>query len=115
MVASDSIPKSKQETVYEDLCQMVEIMDSSVEWEYTHDEPIYEMEDEHETPEPKKQETTQEQDDTFNELVKHIKGHDHEIRRLLKAVRMNDNALLLGPHGEGKTAVSYTHLRAHET
>ena len=103
MVASDSIPKTMQETVYEDLCQMVEIMDSSVEWEYTHDEPIYETEPEHETPEPKKQETTHERDDTFNELVRHIKGHDDEIRRLLRAIRMNDNALLLGPHGEGKT------------
>ena len=103
MVASDSIPNTIQETVYEDLCQMVEIMDSSVEWEYTHDEPIYEMEDEHEEPEPKEHETTHEQDDTFNELVRHIKGHDDEIRRLLRAIRMNDNALLLGPHGEGKT------------
>jgi len=102
MVASDSIPRSMQEKVYGDLCQMVEIMDSSVEWAYTHDEPIYE-EDEQETPEPVEQEKTQEQNDTFNELVRHIKGHDDEIKRLLRAINMNDNALLLGPHGEGKT------------
>ncbi len=106
MVASGSVPKSMQETVYEDLCQMVEIMDSNLEWEYVHEEPIYEVEegpeDEHE--EPVEQEAARaEDDDAFKELVKHVKGHDDEIRRLLRAVRMKDNVLLLGPHGEGKT------------
>jgi len=32
-----------------------------------------------------------------------VKGHDDEIRRLIRAVRMKDNVLILGPHGEGKT------------
>jgi hypothetical protein len=105
MVESDSIPKSMQETVYGDLCQMVEIMDSSVEWEYVHEEPIHEAEAEYEeTAEPMEQEAEREEkEDTFNELVRHVKGHDREIKRLLRAVKMKDNVLLLGPHGEGKT------------
>ncbi len=107
MVASDSVPRSMQETLYGDLCQMVEIMDSNVEWEYVHEEPIYEAaeETENEEPvEPVEQEAARaEDDDTFKELVRHVKGHDDEIRRLLRAVRMKDNVLLLGPHGEGKT------------
>ena len=32
-----------------------------------------------------------------------VKGHDDEIRRLVRGIRMKDNALILGPHGEGKT------------
>jgi len=104
MVESDSIPKSMQETVYGDLCQMVEIMDSGVEWEYVHEEPIHEAEAEYEeTAEPVEQEAELEENDTFDELVRHVKGHDREIKRLLRAVKMKDNVLLLGPHGEGKT------------
>ena len=105
MAMSDSVPKFMEETVYEDLCQMVELFDSNVEWEYVHDEPIYEVEEpEEEHEEPVEQEAARaEDDDTFKELVKHVKGHDDEIRRLLRAVRMKDNVLLLGPHGEGKT------------
>jgi len=106
MVTSDSVPKSMQETVYGDLCQMVEILDSNVDWEYVHEEPIYEVtgepEEEHEKP-VEQEAARAEDDDTFMELVKHVKGHDDEIRRLLRAVRMKDNVLLLGPHGEGKT------------
>jgi len=105
-LASDSVPRSMQEKVYGDLCQMVEILDSNVDWEYVHEEPVYEAaeepEDEHEKP-VEQEEARAEDDDTFEELVKHVKGHDGEIRRLLRAVRMKDNVLLLGPHGEGKT------------
>ncbi|MFQ6053695.1 MAG: AAA family ATPase, partial [Candidatus Bathyarchaeia archaeon] len=32
-----------------------------------------------------------------------VKGHDDEIRRIIRAIRMKDNVLVLGPHGEGKT------------
>jgi archaellum component FlaC len=102
MVSSDSIPKSMQGAVYRDLCQMVEIMDSSVEWEYVHDEPYQEPQREEKTATPEK-EAGPEEDEVLKELVKHVKGHDDEIRRLLRAVRMKDNALLLGPQGEGKT------------
>jgi hypothetical protein len=106
MVMSDSVPKFMEETVYGDLCQMVEIMDSNVDWEYVHEEPIYEVEEEpeEEHEKPVEQEAARaEDDDTFKELVKHVKGHDDEARRLLRAIRMKDNVLLLGPHGEGKT------------
>jgi hypothetical protein len=80
----------------------VEIMDSSVEWEYVHDEPYQEPQREEKTATPEK-EAGPEEDEVLKELVKHVKGHDDEIRRLLRAVRMKDNALLLGPQGEGKT------------
>ncbi len=106
MVTSDSVPKSMQETVYGDLSQMVDILDSNVEWEYVHEEPIYEVaeEPEDECDKPVEQAAARAEDDnTFMELVKHVKGHDDEIRRLLRAIRMKDNVLLLGPHGEGKT------------
>ncbi|MBN2333919.1 MoxR family ATPase [Candidatus Bathyarchaeota archaeon] len=43
------------------------------------------------------------EDEAFKEITKQVKGHDDEIRRLLRAVRLGDNVLLLGPHGEGKT------------
>ena len=39
----------------------------------------------------------------LKEVSSVVKGHDDEIRRLIRAVRMKDNALILGPHGEGKT------------
>jgi len=104
MVSSDSIPKSMQGAVYRDLCQMVEIMDSSVEWQYVHDEPFNESEAQRvEKTAPPEKEAAHEEDEVLKELVKHVKGHDDEIRRLLRAVRMKDNALLLGPQGEGKT------------
>jgi hypothetical protein len=106
MVASDSVPRSMQDTVYGDLCQMVEIMDSNVEWEYVHEEPEYETEEawqEEPAEAVEKEAARMEDDETFKELVRHVKGHDDEIRRLLRAVRMRDNVLLLGPHGEGKT------------
>ena len=87
---------------------MVDILDSNVDWEYVHEEPIYEVaegpEEEHEKP-VEQEAARAEDDDTFRELVKHVKGHDDEIRRLLRAVRMKDNVLLLGPHGEGKTEI----------
>jgi hypothetical protein len=92
-----------QETVYEDLCQMIEIMDSSVPWEYIHDEPFQEPEPIQEKHEHPEKEAANQEDDAFKELVKHVKGHDDEMERLLRAIRMNDNILLLGPHGEGKT------------
>jgi hypothetical protein len=103
MVTSDSVPKTMQETVYEDLCQMIEIMDSSVPWEYIHDEPFQEPEPIQEKHEHPEKEAANQEDDAFKELVKHVKGHDDEMERLLRAIRMNDNILLLGPHGEGKT------------
>lgn len=39
----------------------------------------------------------------LKEVTSVVKGHDDEIRRLIRAIRMKDNALILGPHGEGKT------------
>ncbi len=39
----------------------------------------------------------------LKEIASVVKGHDDEIRRLIRAIRMRDNVLILGPHGEGKT------------
>lgn len=39
----------------------------------------------------------------LKEVTSVVRGHDDEIRRLIRAIRMKDNALILGPHGEGKT------------
>lgn len=39
----------------------------------------------------------------LKEVTSVVKGHDDEIRRLIRAIRMKDNVLILGPHGEGKT------------
>ena len=65
------------------------------------------------------------------ELDRHIIGQDHAKRAVAIALRnrwrrmqlaeeLRDevspkNILMIGPTGVGKTAVSYTHLRAHET
>jgi len=39
----------------------------------------------------------------LREVASVVRGHDDEIRRIIRAVRMRDNVLILGPHGEGKT------------
>ena len=39
----------------------------------------------------------------LDEVALVVKGHDDEIKRLIRAIRMRDNVLILGPHGEGKT------------
>ena len=39
----------------------------------------------------------------LGEVTSVVKGHDDEIRRLIRAIHMKDNVLILGPHGEGKT------------
>ena len=43
------------------------------------------------------------EDTALKEVTKYVKGHDDELKRLFRALRMNDNVLILGPPGEGKT------------
>jgi len=40
---------------------------------------------------------------TFAEVTRVVKGHDDEIRRLIRGLVVGDNVLLLAPPGEGKT------------
>ncbi|MCW4050231.1 MAG: AAA family ATPase [Candidatus Bathyarchaeota archaeon] len=77
--------------------QVEQVFEPELELELTAD-PIEEAQ-----PEPATEEPPEEKDPVYDELIKAVKGHNHEIKRLLKAVRLHDNVLLLGPHGEGKT------------
>jgi sigma54-dependent transcription regulator len=76
---------------------MLGIFENSVDWQL-EPEPI----DEQLllTPEP---EAKVEKDKALKEVTRYVKGHDDEIKRILRAVRLQDNVLILGPDGEGKT------------
>ena len=56
-----------------------------------------------------KEPVEEEREDLFNEealfaeVSSIVLGHDDEIRRIMKAIKMRDNVLVLGRHGEGKT------------
>ena len=52
---------------------------------------------------PLKEKSVLREDAALEKVTKYVKGHDDEVKRLLRALRMNDNILILGPPGEGKT------------
>lgn len=39
----------------------------------------------------------------FKRVTSVVKGHDDEIRRIIRAIKMRDNVLIIGRHAEGKT------------
>ncbi|RJS85814.1 hypothetical protein CW702_00615, partial [Candidatus Bathyarchaeota archaeon] len=39
----------------------------------------------------------------FRKVTSVVKGHDDEIRRIIRAIKMRDNVLIIGRHAEGKT------------
>ena len=39
----------------------------------------------------------------FRRVTSVVKGHDDEIRRIIRAIKMRDNVLIIGRHAEGKT------------
>jgi MoxR-like ATPase len=103
LAASGVVPVEMRDIVQGDLKQMLGVFESSVDWglepgptelepEYTHVAAA----------EPKPRESVEE-DEPFRELTRHVKGHDDELRRVLRALRLHDHVLILGPDGEGKT------------
>ena len=46
---------------------------------------------------------TFDEDIILKKVTEVVKGHDDEIRRIIRAIKMGDNVLILGRHAEGKT------------
>jgi len=101
LVASGVVPVEMKDIIEGDLEDMLGIFENSVDWQL---EPEPAEEEPFEAPEPEPREPEkEEEDEVFKEVARHVKGHDDEIRRILRAVRLHDNVLILGPDGEGKT------------
>jgi MoxR-like ATPase/soluble cytochrome b562 len=101
LAASGVVPAEMRDIVQGDLKQMLGVFESSVDGGLEPEEP----EPEHTrvaAAEPKPQETVEE-DKQHRELTRYVKGHDDELRRVLRALRLHDHVLILGPDGEGKT------------
>jgi soluble cytochrome b562 len=97
LVAAGVVPTEMRDIIGGDLEDMLGIFENSVDWQL-EPEPI----DEQLllTPEP---EAKVEKDKALKEVTRYVKGHDDEIKRILRAVRLQDNVLILGLDGEGKT------------
>jgi len=39
----------------------------------------------------------------FRKVTSVVKGHDDEVKRIIRAIKMRDNVLIIGRHAEGKT------------
>lgn len=94
MVSDGLLSTSMEEMVRDDLKEMMTLIEASdlgsrevhvEEVEVVAEEPV--MYD----------------DALLNEVTSVVKGHNDEIRRIIRAIQMKDNVLILGSHGEGKT------------
>jgi len=105
LAASGVVPVEMRDIVQGDLKQMLGVFESSVdlgiEPELAEPEPLHTHAA---AAEPKPRETVDE-DKTYGELTRYVKGHDDELRRVIRALRLHDHVLILGPDGEGKTEV----------
>jgi len=94
MVTDGLLSPSMEEAVREDLKEMLALMEAA------EDEAV-------EVPVEEAVEVAEalpiDDEALLKEVASVVKGHDDEVRRLIRAIRMKDNALILGPHGEGKT------------
>ncbi|HIE14713.1 TPA: hypothetical protein EYP70_05515 [Candidatus Bathyarchaeota archaeon] len=52
---------------------------------------------------PRLSEDVFDEDLIFEKVTSVVKGHDDEIRRIIRAIKMRDNVLIIGRHAEGKT------------
>jgi len=95
MVSDGLLPPSMEEVVRGDLKEMMGLMDAA------GDEADVLVEEE--GVEAAAEEPPVDDEALLREVASVVRGHDDEIRRIIRAVRMRDNVLILGPHGEGKT------------
>lgn len=97
MVAEGLLPPSMEEVVRGDLKEMLNLMEAAGEEDV--EELLEEM------PEAAVEEPLVDDEALLKEVTYVVKGHDDEIRRIIRAIHMRDNVLILGPHGEGKTEI----------
>jgi len=97
LVAAGVVPTEMKDIIGGDLEDMLGIFENSVDWQL-EPEPI--DEELLLTPEP---EAKVEKDKALKEVTRYVKGHDDELKRILRAIKLQDNILILGPDGEGKT------------
>jgi len=95
MVTEGLLPPSMEEVVRGDLKEMLSLMEAAGEEAV---EAFFE-----EVPEAAVEEPLVDDEALLKEVAYVVRGHDDEIRRIIRAIRMRDNVLVLGPHGEGKT------------
>ena len=96
MVSDGLISHGMEEVVRGDLKDMLELMEAE---EAAAEALLVEVQEVKEAVE----EPPIDDDALLKDVASVVKGHDDEIMRLIRAVRMKDNVLVLGPHGEGKT------------
>jgi len=94
MVTDGLLSPAMEEVVRGDLKEMLELVEAEEETAEAFVEEVVEEVAE---------EVPIDDEALLKDVATVVKGHDDEISRLIRAVRMKDNALILGPHGEGKT------------
>jgi soluble cytochrome b562 len=97
LVEYSVVPEDMEGILAEDLDQVIRLfsdIDDIDEYVLETEIPDLNIQDELES---------QEEDPIFEDIKMVVKGHDEEIRRTLRAIRVQDHVLLLGSHGEGKT------------
>lgn len=99
LVATGVVPVEMRDIIGGDLEDMLGIFENSVDWQL-EPEPIDEELLLALEPEPK---AKVEKDKALKEVTRYVKGHDDELKRILRAIMLQDNVLILGPDGEGKT------------
>ena len=102
LAASGVVPVEMRDIVQGDLKEMLGVFESSVDQGVDPGPAEPQPDHTHTAAEPKPRETGEE-DEPYMELTRHVKGHDDELRRVLRALRLHDHVLILGPDGEGKT------------
>lgn len=96
MVTDGLLSQAMEEVVRGDLKDMLELMEAEEEAAEAFLAEVEAVEEAVEEP-PIDDEAL------LKDVASVVKGHDDEIGRLIRALRMKDNVLVLGPHGEGKT------------
>jgi MoxR-like ATPase len=105
LAAAGVIPAEMRDIVKRDLDEMLSIFETSVDWplEPGPAEPAPKLPRSFIVKPHAEPAQAEEEDEAYSEVTRHVKGHDDEVRRILRALRLRDHVLILGPDGEGKT------------
>ncbi len=102
LAASGIVPIEMRDIVQGDLKEMLGVFESRVDRGLDPGPAEPQPPHTHVAAMPTPRESSEE-DEPYMELTRHVKGHDDELRRILRALRLHDHVLILGPDGEGKT------------
>ena len=95
MVSQGLLSPGMEEEVREDLLETLKVLE--------RERAVEESQPKLEEPTEVSREEPFDEEALFAEVSSVVFGHDDEIRRVIKAIKMGDNVLILGRHGEGKT------------